>query len=128
MGAIAEFSTLAEARRLLAAAADRSSFNEATASQPSTLFGWTILEHSTADAFSAVDAAANGTHHLMVVGDWSQYVIAERVGMSVELIPHLFATANNLPSGQRGFFARWRNGADSVNDDAFRVFRIVSTE
>jgi hypothetical protein len=29
--------------------------------------------------------------------------------MDVELIPHLFATANNRPSGQRGLYAYWRN-------------------
>ena len=86
-----------------------------------------ILEHSTADAFSAVDVAANGTHHLAVAGDWSQYVIVERAGMSVELIPHLFATGANRPSGQRGFYAYWRNGADSVNDAAFRVLTLTTT-
>jgi HK97 family phage major capsid protein len=126
MGAIAEFSTLAEIRRLLATTNDRSSFNEATATTPTSLYGWPILEHSTADPFSAVNPAATATNHLIVAGDWSNYVIVDRVGMNVELVPHLFAMANNLPSGQRGFFAYWRTGADSVNDDAFRVFRIVT--
>ena len=126
MGAVAEWSTLSEIRRLLAAAGDRSSFNEATASTPTSLYGWPILEHSAADPFSAVNIAATATNHLVVAGDWSQYVIVERAGMSVELIPHLFATANNRPSGQRGFFAYWRNGADSVNDAAFRVLTLTT--
>ena len=124
--AIAEWSTLVEARRLLAAADDRSSFNEATAGQPATLFGYPILEHSTCDAFSAVNAAADATNHLMVVGDWSNYVIVDRVGLTVELVPHLFATGNNRPSGQRGFYAFWRTGADSVNDAAFRVLTLTT--
>jgi HK97 family phage major capsid protein len=125
--AVAQWSTLVEARRLLAAAADRSSFNEASATMPATLYGWPIYELSTADAFSAINAAASATHHILCVGDWSNYVIADRVGMEVELIPHLFATANNLPSGQRGFFAHWRNGADSVNDAAFRMLTVTTT-
>lgn len=127
MGAVAEFSTLQEFRRLLGAAGDRSSFNEATASQPSSLFGWRIEEHSGADAFSAVDTGATATHYLAVVGDWSKYIIVERVGMNMELVPHLFATNNNRPSGQRGFYAWWRNGADSVDDSAFRVLVLVTS-
>ena len=125
--AIAEWSTLNEIRRLLAAAGDRSSFNEATATMPATLFGWPILEASSADAFSAVDAAASAVSLLLYVGDWSNYVIVDRVGMNVENVPHLFATANNRPSGQRGLLAWWRNGAESVNDDAFRVTTLTTT-
>ena len=125
--AIAEWSTLNEIRRLLAAAGDRSSFNEATATMPATLFGWPILEASSADAFSAVDAAASAVSLLLYVGDWTNYVIVDRVGMNVENVPHLFATANNRPSGQRGLLAWWRNGAESVNDDAFRVTTLTTT-
>lgn len=125
--AIAEWSTLVEIRRLLAAADDRSSFNEATASQPATLFGWPIYESSAVDAFSDVDATASAVHLTHYVADWSNYVIVDRIGMNVELIPHLFATANNRPSGQRGFYAWWRNGAESINDDAFRVTTITTT-
>ena len=40
--------------------------------------------------------------------------------MSVELIPHLFATGNNRPSGSRGLFAFWRNGAGVVDWNAIR--------
>jgi predicted phage gp36 major capsid-like protein len=47
--------------------------------------------------------------------------------MNVELVPHLFATANNRPSGQRGFYAWWRVGADSVNDAAFRLMNVNTT-
>jgi HK97 family phage major capsid protein len=123
MGAIAEFSTLARARQLLAAAGDRSSFNEADASRPSSLFGWPLLEHSTCDPWSGVNIAATATHHLIVAGAWENYVIVDRVGMNVELIPHLFATANNLPDGRRGWIMHTRSGADSVNDLAFRLLQ-----
>lgn len=62
--------------------------------------------------------AAGGT--IAVLGDFSKYVIVDRVGMSVELIPHLFDTANNRPNGQRGLFAIWRNSAEVVDPLAFR--------
>lgn len=58
---------------------------------------------------------------LAVVGDFNNYLIARRGGMSVELIPHLFSTTTNLPSGTRGWFAYARVGGNSVNDLGFRL-------
>ncbi len=72
-----------------------------------------------APAFTAVTTAAN----LLVVGDFRHFVIAQRVGMSVELVPHLFHTGNNRPSGQRGYFAYARIGSDSVADTKFRLLQ-----
>lgn len=60
---------------------------------------------------------------LAVFGDFSNYVVATRLGMTVELIPHLFG-ANRRPTGQRGWYAWYRVGADSVNDNAFRMLAI----
>jgi HK97 family phage major capsid protein len=62
---------------------------------------------------------------VLILGDFSNYVIADRVGMTVETIPHLFATPNNRPSGQRGFYAHYRLGADSVNDGAFSMLNVT---
>lgn len=64
-----------------------------------------------------------GASNLLVVGDFRNYVIADRVGMTVELVPHLFDVTNNRPTGQRGWFAYARNGADSVNDLGFRLLQ-----
>lgn len=62
---------------------------------------------------------------VLLFGDWRYYVIVDRVGFNLEYIPHLFATANNLPSGQRGWFAWWRVGADVVADPAFRLLNVT---
>ena len=67
----------------------------------------------------------SGDNYILIVGDFSAYVLADRIGMQVELVPHLFATANNRPSGQRGLFAFYRMGADSVNDDSLRLPNIT---
>ncbi len=57
-----------------------------------------------------------------VVGDFSNYLIARRGGMSVELIPMLFdTTVSNRPTGQRGWFAYSRIGGGSINDLGFRL-------
>jgi len=42
-------------------------------------------------------------------GDFKQgYVIGDRLGLSLEIIPHLFGAANRYPTGQRGAYAIWR--------------------
>lgn len=75
---------------------------------------------------SYVDATyGSGDNQILVVGDFQNYVLADRIGMQVELVPHLFATANNRPSGQRGLFAFYRMGADSVLDGAFSVLNVT---
>ena len=64
--------------------------------------------------------AGTGTQPFLVVGDFRGYVVAQRAGMMVELIPHLVGT-NNRPTGQRGWFAWARVGADVVNSAGFRL-------
>ena len=51
----------------------------------------------------------------------SSYVIVDRVGMSVEFVPHLFHADGKLPIGARGLYALWRNGAEVVNVDGGRL-------
>ncbi len=70
---------------------------------------------------SAMDGTitALAENNIIVFGDWRNYVIADRLGMTLELIPHLFATGANRPSGERGLYGYARTGADSVNDAAF---------
>lgn len=84
-----------------------------------TLFGKQVYESPYFPDFTGTTGAENR----LVVGDWNNYLIARRGGMSVELVPHLFHTDNNRPSGQRGWFAWARIGGDSVNDLAFRLLQ-----
>jgi HK97 family phage major capsid protein len=64
---------------------------------------------------------ATATIGIAVVGDFSNYLIARRGGMSVELVPTLFDITNNRPTGQRGWFAYSRIGGNSINDLGFRL-------
>jgi HK97 family phage major capsid protein len=60
-----------------------------------------------------------------VLCDPSRYYIVERIGMQVEIIPHMFAdAAGSLPTGQRGIYAWWRNTAKPANVDAGRVMTV----
>jgi HK97 family phage major capsid protein len=67
---------------------------------------------------------ADANNYVAVVGDFANYVVADRLGMVVELVPHLFGS-NRRPTGSRGFFAHWRVGADSVNDAAFAMLNVT---
>ena len=91
---------------------------------PPRLLGYPIYEVSSMD--SSITTSGAVSNLVLILGDFRYYVIYDRVGMNVEFIPHLFHTSNNLPSGQRGWFAYWRVGADSVNDAAFRLLDVAS--
>jgi HK97 family phage major capsid protein len=64
-----------------------------------------------------------GASNLVVCGDFRNFLIADRIGMTVELVPHLFDVTNNRPTGQRGWFARARVGSSSIADNAFRLLQ-----
>lgn len=99
---------------------------------------WTTLGNGTperllerpvgeAEAMDGTITTSGSVHNYsLIFGDFSNYVIADRIGMTVEFIPMLFHTANNRPSGQRGWYAYARMGADSVNDKGFRMLDVVS--
>ena len=76
---------------------------------------------------SAMDSSVTATaeNYLMVLGDFRWFWIIDRLGFSMELIPHLFSTTTNRPSGQRGVFAYWRNGSDIVLKRAFRMLNVT---
>lgn len=87
------------------------------------LFGKAVRE---SPYMADTPASSTSNEGLAVVGDWQNFVIARRGGMSVELVPQLFHTANNRPSGQRGWFAYARIGSGSANDLGFRLLTNIT--
>ncbi|WP_152407053.1 phage major capsid protein, partial [Mycobacterium tuberculosis] len=90
---------------------------------PPMLAGKHIWEVSNMDT---VDAAVTATNYPLVLGDWKQFIITDRVGSTVELVPHVFG-GNRRPTGQRGFFCWFRVGSDVLVDNAFRVLKVQTT-
>lgn len=72
------------------------------------IIGRPSYEASTMDGSIAVAT----TDNVLTVGDPSTYLIYDRLGTSVEFIPNLFGTTNNLPTGQRGWLMHHRTGAN----------------
>lgn len=82
--------------------------------QPERLLGAPVYESS-----SMVGTVTTGSK-IAVYGDFSQYAIVDRIGMSVMYDP-MIKGANQRPTGQAGWFAYWRVGADALTPNAFRV-------
>jgi HK97 family phage major capsid protein len=59
-----------------------------------------------------------------ILGDFRYFLIADRIGMTIENIPHLFGAANRFPTGQRGLYCYWRNGSKVLDANAFRVLKV----
>jgi HK97 family phage major capsid protein len=68
--------------------------------------------------------ATTGTK-LMIVGNFKGYKVVDRLaGVTVEVIPHLFSTANARPIGTRGLYAYWRTGAGVISPNHFRYLEV----
>jgi HK97 family phage major capsid protein len=89
--------------------------------RPQMLVGKPVYESEAMDG--VVTALADNL--MAIFGDFSNYVIADRIGMTVDFIPHLFDVTTGRPTGQRGWFAYYRVGADSVNDAGFRMLNVT---
>ena len=61
---------------------------------------------------------------IMLYGDIrSAYRIVDRIGLQVELVPHVFGT-NHGPTGSRGLYAYWRVGAGVQLANAARYLEV----
>lgn len=88
--------------------------------QPERLLDAPIYKTSTMD--SAVTTGAQ----VLLAGDFSEYVIVDRVGMAVLYEP-MVKGSNRRPTGEAGWYAFWRVGADVTNVDAFRLLQLRTT-
>jgi HK97 family phage major capsid protein len=80
------------------------------------LLGRPYYENSGFPDFTGTTGASN----ILVVGDFRNYVIFDRIGSRVEYIPMLLGSSRR-PNGQRGLYYWWRVGGKTVNTNAFRL-------
>jgi HK97 family phage major capsid protein len=83
------------------------------------LLGKAVVEWS-----SMATAATTGTKWA-IYGDFRNFLIADRLGFSVELVPHLFGATNRFPTGQRGLLAIWRTGTGTLVANGFRYGEVL---
>lgn len=109
-----------DAIKVLGTALSASYSTDITQSNTDLLLGRPLVETDDAPTTQTTTVRDNE----IVIGDFSNYVIVDKPGStSIQFIPTMFNTANNLPDGRSGWFMRFRSGADSVNDLAFRLLQ-----
>lgn len=79
-----------------------------------------ILGHAAYEADGMTSALNTSTNNAIVLGDFRNYVICDRLGSTLEYVPHILGS-NGRPNGKRGWLLWWRTGADSVNDAGFTL-------
>ena len=88
------------------------------------VLGRPAYENSNFAEFTGTTGASN----ILVVGDFSNYVVYDRVGSTLEYIPHLFSTGSGRPTGQRGWIMWFRTGADMVTSATNPGFRLLQNQ
>lgn len=85
--------------------------------QPEQLLGKGIYESS------SLASVLTTTNKIMVFGDFSQFYIVDRVGVSIIYEPLVTGTgaSANLPTGQSGWFMYWRVSSAASTAQAFRT-------
>jgi len=58
-----------------------------------------------------------------IYGDRQNYVVVDRLGLEVQLVPHLFGT-NRRPTGQSGLLAIGRTGGGVTVVNGIRVLKV----
>lgn len=80
------------------------------------LLGWNAY------AATGITSTLTTGNKVAVLGDFSNFLIADRVGLSVEYVPHLLSTNGPFPRGGRAYFAYWRTGSGVLVTNAFRTY------
>ncbi|WP_017585487.1 phage major capsid protein [Nocardiopsis ganjiahuensis] len=83
-----------------------------------------LLGRSVHEASQMATAVADGAN-ILLLGDFSRYLIVDRIGMTVQFEP-LVKGANQRPTGEVGWFAHWRVGGDVLDANAFRLLQVQS--
>jgi HK97 family phage major capsid protein len=87
--------------------------------QPERLLGGGVFESTTVSAYTPSVGQL-----VAVYGDFQQYAIVDRIGMSVMYEPMVKDTSTGRPTGQGGWFAFWRVSADALVPGAFRTLKL----
>jgi len=76
--------------------------------------GMPSLTSALADTDGGLGAA------LMIYGDFKQFLIVDRIGMTVEMVPTVLDPSTGRPTGQRGVYAVWMNNSKILIPGAFK--------
>lgn len=86
---------------------------------PSTLLGKSAYENEGMDS----TRVSGSNDDILLFGDFKQYKIVDRIGMELAYNP-MVQGANNRPTGEVGWVAFWRTGADVITSNGFKLLRV----
>jgi HK97 family phage major capsid protein len=86
----------------------------------------TLLDASAYQCSSMTSAITTGAA-VLLAGNFSEFYIVDRVGMSILYEPIVRGVTNGRPTGQAGWAAFWRVASDAVDPLAFRVLHLETT-
>lgn len=89
------------------------------------LLGRPVFENGAMD--SAITTGE--TNNIIVFGDFKEFLIYDRMGATVHPVPVIIG-GNQRPTGEFGWYFRWRTGSDIVNDptSSSKPFVLLQTE
>ncbi len=118
---LASFTVLNKIRQLANAQTTNSSafWTDLNGPNPPKLIGFGI--HEVSDMDSTIVSGSNDD--ILLFGDISQFYVVDRIGMEMVFNP-LVLGSNRRPTGESGWVAFWRQGADCVNSGAARLLRV----
>lgn len=123
---LAELSTINAIRQFGTANNYHAFLTDLAGGEPARLIGKPLHETSYLDAYSAINTGANADNHILIALDPQEFMIVDRVGATVEMVPHLFGS-NRRPTGQRGLYFYWRTTCGLTNINAARALNVATT-
>ncbi len=88
---------------------------------PSQLLGTPAYRSSAMT--SSLSAATSSVDNVLILGDFSQFLIVDRIGMETVYNPLVIGT-NRRPTGEVGWGCFWRVGRDTTDPSAFRMLQV----
>lgn len=85
---------------------------------PEQLLGKPIYEVS--DMKGTTTAVTGSGGSVLAFADWEQFIIVDRVGVSMLYEPMVKGTAGSIPTGQAGWYMFWRTSSGVSTPNAFR--------
>jgi HK97 family phage major capsid protein len=78
------------------------------------------------DMDGVIVPSATADNYVLLYGDFNEYVIVDRIGTTLEIIPNLFG-AGYRPTGSRGALLWFRTGGNVSTINAFRLLDVPTT-
>jgi len=73
-----------------------------------------LIGHPAYECIAPANASMATTEKVAILADRDRFVIIDRIGLNIELIPNFLDPTTSYPTGQRMVYAWWRNTSDGI--------------